>query len=144
MGITENRYPLNVYITTECQQCSLAHFLWWQWYKNQAMTPPALHYLPLPPPPSLYIRVESDFGNKNVTLSMLCQIVIGPQFQNLAFSCYFLTCRIYRASENVDCYPNLSKHSCCVKPGNIFFNFQIKYYTCFNFKLSCDCSLMNV
>ena len=99
---------------------------------------------PPPPPPSLYIRVESDFGNKNVPLSMLCQIVIGPQFQNLAFSCYFLTCRIYRASENVDCYPKISKNICFVKPGNIFFNFQIKYYTFFNFKMSCDCSLMNV
>ena len=36
---------------------------------------------------------------------MSCQIVVGPQFQNITLKPWFLTCR--RASENIDCNPTL-------------------------------------
>ena len=36
---------------------------------------------------------------------MLCQIVIGTQFQNFTFKCCFLSWP--RASEKVDCYPKM-------------------------------------
>ena len=45
-----------------------------------------VHHLPCQR--RLTIRVKlgwSDFEEKNVSLSMLCQIVVGPQFQNFTF-----------------------------------------------------------
>ena len=39
---------------------------------------------------------------------MLCHIVVGPQFQNFMSKCCLFTCR--KASENVDCYPKMSKN----------------------------------
>ena len=48
---------------------------------------------------ALYVRVECL--KQNVLLSMLCQIVVGPQFQNvMSYNVAF--------SENVDCYPKMS------------------------------------
>ena len=52
------------------------------------------------PPPLLHTRVEWFWGEKNATLSMLCQIVVGTQFQNCMSKCYLFICR--RALENVD------------------------------------------
>ena len=34
---------------------------------------------------------------------MLCQIIVGSQFQNFIFICR-------RASDNFDCYPKMSTH----------------------------------
>ena len=42
---------------------------------------------------------------KNVTLSMLCQL--GSQFQNFTFKCCILTC--CSTLENDDCYPNINR-----------------------------------
>ena len=55
------------------------------------------------PPSPLPICVIgwSDFWKQNWTHVMLCQIVIGPQFQSFTLKCCFLTS--CRASENVDC-----------------------------------------
>ena len=39
---------------------------------------------------------------------MLCQIVVGPQFQNVMSECCIFTCRM--ALDNFDCYPKMSKH----------------------------------
>ena len=55
----------------------------------------------------------SDFWRKNWTHFRLCQIVMGPQFQNFTLKCCFLAW--HRVSENFDCYPKI---------GNFFsYNF---------------------
>ena len=54
---------------------------------------------------TLYSRLEWFW--KNTTLPMLCQIVVGSQFQNFMSLCCLFACR--RSSENVECYPKLSK-----------------------------------
>ena len=48
----------------------------------------------------------SDFDIFSFSLFILCQIVLGPRYQNLTFPCCFLTCR--RASEKFDCYPTVT------------------------------------
>ena len=49
----------------------------------------------------------SDFEKeKNAILCMLCQKVVGPQFQNVMSLCCMFTCR--RASENCECYPEMT------------------------------------
>ena len=45
-------------------------------------------------------RVEGLLREKNWTHVMLCQIVMGPQFQNFTLKCCFLAQR--RASEHLD------------------------------------------
>ena len=52
----------------------------------------------------------SDFLKKKWTLAMVCQIilfVLGPQFQNLTWLVYTVTC--HRISERFACYPKVSK-----------------------------------
>ena len=53
----------------------------------------------------------SDFSRKNWTHVMLCQIVVGPQFQNFTLKCWFLVWR--RALENFDRYPKMGKNYFC-------------------------------
>ena len=44
---------------------------------------------------------------KNWSLGKLCEIYLGPQFQNITIQFFFFTwCR---ASENLDCYPKMGK-----------------------------------
>ena len=44
---------------------------------------------------------------KNWSLGKLCEIFLGPQFQNITIQFFFFTwCR---ASENLDCYPKMGK-----------------------------------
>ena len=44
---------------------------------------------------------------KNWSLGKLCEIFLGPQFQNITIQfCFFTWCR---ASENLDCYPKMGK-----------------------------------
>ena len=57
---------------------------------------------------------------------MLCQIFIGPQFQNFTLKCGFLAWR--RASENVDSYPKMGTQKILMnlEPtpwGKVFFYF---------------------
>ena len=54
---------------------------------------------------SLSTRVEWWLKKKNWTHVMLCQIVIGPQFQNFSLKYYFLAGR--REFEHFDCYPKM-------------------------------------
>ena len=61
---------------------------------------------------------------KNATLSMLCQIVVGPQFKNVMSECCLFT--FHRASRRfwlLRCYPKMSKHFC-------FLFYIFKGYTC--------------
>ena len=55
----------------------------------------------------LYIIGWRDFEKIKVTHCMLCQMVVGPQFQNFMPQCCFFTCSM--ASENFKCYPKMSK-----------------------------------
>ena len=69
------------------------------------------------PPPSVVTnweqsRVEWFFSEKIWTHFKLCQIFMGPQFQNFTLKCCFLAW--HRVSENFGCYP---------KMGNFFLKF---------------------
>ena len=85
---------------------------------------------------------------------MLCQIVVGPQFQNFMSLCSQFTCR--RALENVDCYPKISTHkknftflkvapetTKATKYKTIFLCKDQKQFCLFlENSIVCDCSLM--
>ena len=68
------------------------------------------------------------FWEKNASLFMLCQIFLGPQFQNVMSLCCLFTCD--RASENFYYYPKMSK--------TIFLFNAFKGYT-WNKKISLAC-----
>ena len=88
---------------------------------------------------------------KNVTLSMLCQL--GSQFQNFTFKCCILTC--CSTLENDDCVTLTSTEKCFLKRfwnlrqwGNVFLDFfkakneeklQNLFFYCLDQKPFCPC-----
>ena len=71
---------------------------------------------------SVYCRMEWFFKEKCWTLAILCQIVKVPLFQIFTLKFCFLTWQ--RASENVECYPKISKtfFSSKALKGNVYFD----------------------